>query len=134
MVSRSSTKFEFRGLANVAVELTWVESLLHELQISFSPLLLLFYDNLSATYLAANPILHSQTKHVEIDYHFVREKISNGPLVVHFTHSESQLADIMTKALPTQRFLTLRNKLTVLPRPMILRGDLRTNNILPSGD
>ena len=78
MVSCSSTKFEFRGLVNV-VELTWVESLLHELQIPFSPLPLLFYDNISATYLAANPILHSQTKHVEIDYHFVREKVSNGP-------------------------------------------------------
>ena len=89
MVSRSSTKFEFRGLVNVVVELTWVESLLHELQIPFSPLPLLFYDNISATYLVANPILHSQTKHVEIDYHFVSEKVSNGPLAIHFTHSKS---------------------------------------------
>ncbi|RVW74410.1 Retrovirus-related Pol polyprotein from transposon RE2 [Vitis vinifera] len=89
VVSRSSTKFEFRGLVNVVIELTWVESLLHELQIPFSPLPLLFYDNISAIYLAANPILHSQTKHVELDYHFVCEKVSNGPLAIHFTHSES---------------------------------------------
>ena len=55
----------------------------------FSPPLLLFCDNISATYLVVNPILHSRTKHVEIDYHFVHEKVSNGSLVVHFTLFES---------------------------------------------
>lgn len=133
VVSRSSSKFEYRGLANAATELTWVESLLHELQIPFSPPPLLFCDNISACYLIVNPILHSWTKHVEIDYHFVHEKVSNGSLAVHFTPFESQLVDIMTKALPTQRFLALHSKLMVLPRPVILRGDVRTNNVLLSG-
>ena len=100
----------------------------------FSPPLLLFGDNISATYLVVNPILHSRTTHVEINYHFVREKVSNGSLVVHFTLFESQLVDILNKALPTQRFLALRNRLTIVPRPMILREDVRTNNILLSGD
>ena len=88
MVSCSNTKSEYRGLANVVVELTWVESL-HELQIPFSPPPLLFCDNISATYLDVNPILHSRTKHVEIDSHFIRKKVSNGTLVVHFTPSKS---------------------------------------------
>ena len=130
VVSCSSTKSEYRELANAPVELTRVESLLHELQISFSPPPLLFCDNISATYLVANPILHSRTKHVEIDYHFIH---SNGSLDVHFIPYESQFADIMTKSLPTQRFLALCSKLTVLSRPVILREDVRTNNILPSG-
>ena len=101
MVSRASIESEYGGLVNVVGELTWVESFLHELHISFFPSLLLFCDNISATYLTANPILHSRTKYVEIDYHFVLEKVSNGSLDVHFTLLESQLADIMTKTLPT---------------------------------
>ena len=124
MVSHSSIESRYRGLANVVAKLTWVESLLYELQIPFSSPPLLFCDNVSATYLTINPILHSGTKHVEIDYHFVHEKVSIGSLVVHFTPFESQLANIMTRTLPTQRFLALCSKLTVLPRPMILRGML----------
>ena len=86
VVSCSSTESEYRELANAPVELTRVESLLHELQIPFSPPPLLLCDNISVTYLAANPILHFRTKHVEIDYHFIH---SNGSLDVHFTPYES---------------------------------------------
>ena len=91
VVSHLSTESEYRGLANANAKLTWVESLLHDLKIPFSPPTLLFYDNINATYLAANPILHSQTKHVEIDCHFVHEKVSNGSLVVHLTPFDPSL-------------------------------------------
>ena len=66
--------------------------------------------------------MHAYTKHVEIDYHFIRERVVQNTLLVHFTPSEEQLADAMTKALPTQRFHDLRSKLTVLTRPVSLRG------------
>ena len=55
-------------------ELCWIESVLCELHLLVSRPPVLYYDNLSATYLAANPILHARTKHVEIDYHFVHER------------------------------------------------------------
>lgn len=75
VVSRSSAEFEYRGLSNVTAELTWIQSLLSELgfQPSFPPLLLC--ENISATYLAANPVFHSPSKHIEIDHHFIREKV-----------------------------------------------------------
>ena len=123
VVSHSSIESEYRGLANAVAELTWMESLLYELQISFSPPPLLFCDNISATYVAVNPILHSRTKHVEIDYHFVHEKVSIGSLVVHFTPFESQLANIMTRTLPTQVSCIVQQA-HISPRSMILRGML----------
>lgn len=73
--------------------------------------------------MVANPILYARTKHVEIDYHFVRERVVHKSLLVQYTPSEEQLVDIMTKPLPTQRFQSLRNKLTVLHSPISFQGD-----------
>ena len=80
VVSRSSAESEYRGVANGATEIAWTESLLCELSITPPPLILC--DNISATYLAANLILHARTKHVEIDYHFVRERVLQRSLYV----------------------------------------------------
>ena len=58
---------------------------------------ILWCDNLGATYLSANPVFHTRTKHIEIDFHFVREKVALGALDVRFITSGDQLADVFTK-------------------------------------
>ena len=122
VVSRSSAELEYRGLANAAAELIWVEALLAELHLSLPSPAALLCDNISATQLAANPILHVQTNHIEIDFHFIRERVVNKSVEVYFTPSQEQLADIMTKPLPAQRSQSLRNRMTVLHNPISLRG------------
>nr|GEY08255.1 hypothetical protein [Tanacetum cinerariifolium] len=74
MVLRSSTEAEHTALADTVVELTWLQALLNELGIRSSSTPILWCDNVGATYLSANHIFHARTKHVEIYYHFVREK------------------------------------------------------------
>ena len=86
--------------------------------------------DIKATYLAANPILHARTKHVEIDYHFVQERVLQRSLFVQFTPSDDQFVDCMSKPFSTQRFITLRSKLTVLTRPMSLRGDVKPKDVI----
>lgn len=76
-IARSSTKAEYKSLANTAYELLWLQSLLRELHVYLSHPPTLWCDNLGATYLIANPVLHSRTKHVDIDYHFVRTHVIN---------------------------------------------------------
>lgn len=71
-------------------------------------------DNTSTISIAANPTHHARVKHVEIDLHFVREKVSSGQLVVHFVPSEEQRADILTKPLPPSMFSQIRKKLGVV--------------------
>ncbi|KAJ0532239.1 putative RNA-directed DNA polymerase [Helianthus annuus] len=116
-VSRSSTESEYKAIADTVAELTWIEALLHELCFPITTTPTLWCDNLGATYLSANPVFHARTKHVEIDFHFVREKVAQRKLGVRFISTQDQIADIFTKALPSQRFLLLRSKLQVEPRP-----------------
>ncbi|XP_062088714.1 uncharacterized mitochondrial protein AtMg00810-like [Humulus lupulus] len=125
VVSRSSTESEYRALANGASEVSWLETLLAELGFPVSNPSVLHCDNISTLHLASNPVLHARTKHVEIDCHFVRERVNRGSLRLVFTPSSDQLADCLTKPLVASRFHDLRTKLNVLPCPLSLRGDVK---------
>ena len=124
IVSKSSTESEYHGIAYATAEVTWIQSLLKELQVSLAKPPILWCDNLGATYLTANPIFHAYIKPIEIDFHFVREKVANKDIDIHFISSWDQTADIMTKPLGIARYTLLRNKLTVSPRLLSLRGPI----------
>jgi hypothetical protein len=76
-VSRSSTEAEYKALANTTPEVLWVQSLLKELGVRARQRPCLWCDNLGATYLSAIPVFHARAKHIEIDFHFVRERESS---------------------------------------------------------
>jgi histone deacetylase 1/2 len=107
-VSRSSTEVEYKALANAAAKLMWVHRILNELRVSHPRAGLLWCDNISATYLTANPVLHARTKHIEIDFHFVREQVANKLLEICFIHSGDQVADGFTKPLPESNHVVVR--------------------------
>jgi histone deacetylase 1/2 len=112
LVARSSTEAEYRSMANTTAELLWIQSLLHELQVPFyTPTLLC--DNLSAVSLSHNPVLHSKTKHLELDIHFVREKVLSKQLNVLHVPACDQLADPLTKPLSLADYATICSKLKV---------------------
>lgn len=91
--------------------------LLCELHIPLSQTPIIWCDNVGALALATNLVFHSRTKHVEIDVHFVREKVRNKDIVVRYISTHDQLADIFTKGLTSASFQFLQDKLMVLPPP-----------------
>lgn len=88
-------------MANTACEVLWLQSLLKDLGIFLTDSPTLWCDNLRATYLSVNLVLHARTKHVELDYHFVRDQAAAKTLKVSFISSKDQLVDILTKPLST---------------------------------
>ena len=103
-VSRSSTEAEYKALANGTAEAMWIQSVLKELGVPQSKPPVLWCDNLGASYLSANHVFHAHTKHIEIDFHFVREKVALGALDVRYISTGDQLADVFTKP-ATQQLL-----------------------------
>jgi histone deacetylase 1/2 len=113
MVSHSSTEMEYKALANAIAELIWVEALLKELGVHLKEKPCLWCDNLDATYLSANPVFHARTQHIEIDFYFVRERVSNKQLHVRFISSKDQVANGFTKALPFHQLHKFRRNLNL---------------------
>lgn len=92
----------------------------------------IYCDNLSAVHLTANPVLHKKSKHFATHYHFAREKVADGSLVVKHIPASLQIADIFTKSLPQQSYFSLRFKLGVdLPPTSSLHGGIKASS--PTG-
>ena len=114
VVSRSSAEAEFRAMALGICEGIWLERLMRELGILTSEPMKVFCDNQSAINIAKNLVHHDRTKHVEIDRHFIKEKIENGTVSLLYTPTSQQIADILTKALPRKNFEDLSTKLGLI--------------------
>jgi hypothetical protein len=81
---------------------------------------------MGAIALASNPIYHARTKHVEVDYHFIREKVLHKDITISYLSTHDQCADIFTKGLTAAWFLFLRSKLMIVAPPISLRGAVKT--------
>ena len=124
-VARSNAEAEYCALACAGAELTWLHSLFCELHILLHTPCHFYCDNVSATYIAANPVFHARIKHIEIDYHFIRDLITRGALRIQFVHTENQTADIFTKGLASSRFCFLCDKLMMQSLLINLRGAIK---------
>jgi hypothetical protein len=112
VVSRSSAEVEYHAVANNVAEARWLRQLLVELHNSLSWVTLVYCNNVSAVYLSTNPVQHQRTKHVEIDLHFVRERVVVGDVCVRVP-TTSQFVDIFTKELPSSVFLEFWSSLNI---------------------
>ncbi|XP_019186527.1 PREDICTED: uncharacterized protein LOC109181229 [Ipomoea nil] len=112
-VSRSSSEAEYRALAATVCEIQWLTYLLHDLKVSVTKPAVLFCDSKSAVAIAENYVFHERTKHIEIDCHVVREKVTKGLIKLLSVSTKNQTADGFTKPLPTSLFHCFINKLGI---------------------
>jgi histone deacetylase 1/2 len=113
-VSRSSTEAEYKALANATAEVMWIQTLLMELGIPAPRAAKLWCDNIGAKYLSANPVFHARTKHIEVDYHFVRERVARKLLDIEFVSTKDQVADGFTKPLLVRQLEMFKSNLNLM--------------------
>jgi hypothetical protein len=113
VVSRSSAEAEYRAVANGVAEASWLRQLLAELHSPLARSTLVYCNNVSAVYLSTNPVQHQRTKHVDIDLHFVRDRVAIGDVRVLHVPTTSQFADIFTKGLPSSTFSEFCSSLNI---------------------
>ena len=114
-VTLSTAEAEYVAATHSTTQLMWMRIQLSDLKLKTEFPLMLGCDNQSAISLTKNPIQHSRTKHIDIRYHFIKERVEEGQLKLEFVPTKEQLADILTKPLPNDTFQRLRSRLGVHP-------------------
>jgi len=95
---------EYRAIAQGVTEVLWLKSLFGELGYSCTHTPVIWSDNLATKSIAENLVFHSRTKHIEIDIHFVREKVEKNEVEIRYVPTTHQVADVFTKGLPRSIF------------------------------
>ena len=98
-MARSSTKAEFKAMPHGICEKLWLKHVLEELRQPSEEAMKLYCDNKAEFSIAHNLIQHDRAKHMEIDRHFIKEKLEGGLICMPYVGSGSQLADVLTKGL-----------------------------------
>jgi transposase InsO family protein len=113
VVARSSAEAEFRSVAHGFCEVLWIKKFMEELKVSSPTPIKVYCDNKAAISIAHNPVLHDRTKHVEVDKHFIKEKIDSGEICMSYVPTTSQVADVLTKSLSKRQFDDMVSKLAM---------------------
>ncbi|KAL5747588.1 hypothetical protein ACOSQ2_024885 [Xanthoceras sorbifolium] len=113
VVALSSTEAEYIALSAAGCQALWLRWTLQEMKCSQEKETMLYCDNNSAIALSKNPVFHGKSKHIRIKYHYIRDLIKNGEIMVKHWKTQHQLADIFTKALKAEIFVSMKEKLGV---------------------
>ncbi|KAI3772362.1 hypothetical protein L6452_03547 [Arctium lappa] len=112
-VALSSCEAEFMAATTATCQGIWVSRLIHEITRKKVDPVTLYLDNKSTIDLIKNPVFHGRSKHIDLRYHFIRECVERGDVVVKHVCSKEQRADILTKPLPRIKFIEMRKLLGV---------------------
>ena len=109
-VALSSTEAEYMALSDCSRQVTWIKNLMHELGYNLGPILIAG-DNQGSIFIAKNPVTEKRSKHIDLRYHFIRDRITDKTIEVVFIEGEHNPADMFTKNLGHVKFLRFRAEL-----------------------
>jgi hypothetical protein len=114
VVALSSCESKYMAATATACQAVWLQRLLRDLIEQEAQAIIIVMDNQSAIQLTRNPVFHDRTKHIDTRFHYIRECVENGKVVVEHIGTTDQLADILTKSLGRSRFRELRARIGVV--------------------
>lgn len=112
-VALSSCEAEFMAATTAACQGIWLQRVLAQITNITPGPVVLYIDNRSAIDLAKNPVFHGRSKHFDLRYHFIRDCVEKGLIVIKHINTSGQRADILTKALSAAKFQKMRSLLGV---------------------
>ena len=112
-MARSSTKAEYMALSEACSEIAWLTALQREIDYGFNGRVPLVTDNQGGIFLAVNPAHDCRLKHVDIQYHFIREYVKEGRVNIVYVSTDKMIADTLTKPLGTTKFEGFRSQLGI---------------------
>ncbi|MCO5559173.1 hypothetical protein L7F22_012767 [Adiantum nelumboides] len=114
-VATSSCEAEYRAVFTATVECVWLRRLMADLGVGQDIANTIYTDNQSPLAVERNPVFHAHTKHIEVHYHYIRERLSTGEINLAYVPTQDNLVDLFTKALSREKFKALRKALGLLP-------------------
>jgi hypothetical protein len=112
-VALSSTEAEYMASTQATKEVIWLRRFLNDLGYSQEEPTLINEDNKGSIELAKNPVHHKRTKHIDIQHHFIREKVESGEIVLRHIPTGEMIADAMTKPIPKVKLEQVRRELNL---------------------
>ena len=114
-MATSTCEAEYRAVFTATVDCVWLRRLLIDLHIRQQTPTAIFTDSHSAMAVARNPFFHARTKHIEVHYHYVRERFHAGEITLAYCPTQDNIADLFTKALSREKLEAFRKALGLLP-------------------
>jgi hypothetical protein len=127
-IALSSMEAKYIGAIIIACEVVWLQKTLFDLGQSMNVLDVIYCDNISSILLANNPVYHARTKHIEVHYHFIREKVIAKEIDFIHVSTKDQVADIFTKALGINKLRKFGKNLGVLEVDLSLKGSVENSS------
>jgi hypothetical protein len=127
-IGLSSTKAEYRGTTIAACEIVWLQKLLSDLGQLVDAPVVIYCDNINSILLANNLVYHARTKHIEVHYHFIKEKVIAKEIDLIHVSTEDQVVDIFTKALGINNLKKFQKMLGVLEVDLSLKGSVENSS------
>ncbi|MCO5595705.1 hypothetical protein L7F22_049751 [Adiantum nelumboides] len=114
-VATSSGEDEYKAVFIATIECVWLRCLMADLGVRQDTANTIYTDNQSALAVARNIVFHARTKHIEVHYHYVRERLSAGEISLAYVPTQDNLAYLFTKALSREKLEAFRKALGLLP-------------------
>ncbi|MCO5576543.1 hypothetical protein L7F22_030354 [Adiantum nelumboides] len=127
-----STEAEYRGATVAVCEVAWLKMLFQDLEIEVQDPVVIYCDNISSIQLAQNPVFHARTKHIEVHYHFIKERVLDGDIDLDYVGTEDQASNLFTKALGIEKLRRFRGMLGLQEMALSLRGSVEISSSMPT--
>ncbi len=127
-IALSNMEVKYKGATIVACEIVWLQKLLSNLGLSVDAPIVIYCDNINSILLANNLVYHARTKHIEVHYHFTKEKVIAKEIDLIHVNIKDQVTNIFTKPLGTDKLKKFLKMLSVLEVDLSLKGNVENSS------